>query len=90
MYVVYILYSENDKGLYVGCTSNLKERIRRHNYGDVEATKHRRPLVCIHTEMFLDKADAYQRERFLKTLWSARFKKKIKEMFLKTRNSPSK
>ncbi len=82
MYFVYILYSEKDKNLYVGCTSDVNERLKRHNSGQVLATKFRQPLVCIHTEKFDSKEEAFNRERFLKTLWSARFKNKIKKEYL--------
>lgn len=82
MYFVYILYSEKDHGLYIGCTNDLEKRLARHNGGQVEATQYRQPLVCIHTESFISKSEAFNRERFLKTLWSARFKKKIKEQYL--------
>jgi putative endonuclease len=87
MYVVYILYSEFDHNLYVGCTSNLVERIKRHNSGQVDATKLRQPLICIHTEEYMLKAEAFNRERFLKTLWAAHFKNKIKKTYLKNRQS---
>lgn len=80
-YFVYILLSKKDNKLYVGCTNDPARRIRDHNYGKVFATKNRRPLVMIHTEEFENKADAFNRERFLKTLWSARFKKKILEEY---------
>ena len=80
-YFVYILLSQKDNKLYVGCTDNPQRRILDHNYGKVLATKNRRPLVMIHKEEFKSKADAFNRERFLKTLWSARFKKKILEEY---------
>ena len=80
-YFVYILLSIKDNKLYVGCTDNPARRIKDHNYGKVSATKKRRPLIMIHTEEFKDKADAFNRERFLKTLWSARFKKKVLEEY---------
>ncbi len=84
-YTVYILLSLKDNGLYVGCTKDIKDRIDRHNNGSVLSTKPRRPLVIIHTEEY-DKIEAFKRERFLKSLWSSRFKKKIKEKYLKTHN----
>ena len=84
-YFVYILYSTKDKGLYVGCTHDVNQRILRHNNGHVIATKHRRPLEVIHTEEFLDKGKAFQRERFLKSLWGAREKKKILQKFLENK-----
>jgi putative endonuclease len=87
MYFVYILYSEKDNDLYVGCTSDIKERLKRHNSGQVLATKYRKPFVCIHLETFNSKDEAFNRERFLKTLWSARFKNKIKKTYLKNKQS---
>jgi len=80
-YFVYILLSKKDNKLYVGCTNNPARRIEDHNYGKVSATKNRRPLIMIYKEGFKDKADAFNRERFIKTLWSARFKKKILEEY---------
>jgi len=81
-YFVYILLSEKDNKLYVGCTHDVSERLKNHNSGKVTATKSRRPLVLIHQEEFLDKGEAFNRERFLKTLWSARFKKKILKEYI--------
>jgi putative endonuclease len=82
MFWVYILLSKKDGKLYVGCTSDLQDRIRRHNSGYVQATKHRRPLTLIHSEEFIEKVMAFKRERFLKSLWGAREKKKILLRFL--------
>jgi putative endonuclease len=84
-YFVYILFSEKDNGLYVGCSHNVSKRIIEHNSGKVIATKNRRPLVVIHTEEIKDKGEAFNRERYLKSLWSARFKKKILEEYKKSR-----
>jgi len=85
-YTVYILFSEKDKNLYVGCTSDLTKRLKKHFSGAVKATFYRRPLTLIHTEHFSDKGEAFNRERFLKSLWGARTKKKIKEDYLKNKN----
>ena len=82
MYTVYFLYSEKDKKLYIGCTSNLKRRISRHNNGGVPSTRNKRPLILIHFEDFHDKGKAFDRERFLKSLWGAREKKKILTSYL--------
>jgi putative endonuclease len=82
-YVVYILYSEKDGRLYVGCTSDFSKRFAHHLHGDIPATKNRIPLQCIHQELFASKSNAFNRERFLKSLWGSRFKKKIKDDFLK-------
>ena len=81
-YFVYILHSLKDNRLYVGCTSDLEKRLKRHNLGQVKATSNRRPLKLIHSERFEDKAEAFNRERFLKSLWGAREKRKILKGFL--------
>ena len=79
---VYILFSEKDKKLYVGCTTNLEQRLRAHNSGSVLATKHRRPFIVIYKEEHDNESEAFKRERFLKSLWGARFKKKILNDYL--------
>jgi predicted GIY-YIG superfamily endonuclease len=56
--------------------------MKKHQSGYVPATAHRRPLTLIHTESFKDKGGAFQRERFLKSLWGAREKQKILKKFL--------
>lgn len=83
MYTVYILISEKNHTLYVGCTSDFSKRLERHNKGTVIATKHNIPYQLLHSENFTDKTEAFQRERYLKSLWSARFKNKLKREFLK-------
>ena len=74
---VYILFSHKDNKLYVGCSKNIENRLKQHNAGVVIATKNRRPFSLIYQEEFDSKADAFNRERFLKSLWGARLKKKI-------------
>jgi len=81
-YTVYILYSLKDKKLYVGCTKNIKNRIKRHSFGQIQATMNRRPLTLIHEEKFEDKSKAFNRERFFKSLWGSREKKKILKKYL--------
>ena len=76
-YFVYILFSEKDKKLYVGCTTDLDRRQKAHNFGKVQATRDRRPVKLIYSEEYQNKAEAFNRERFLKSLWGARLKKKI-------------
>lgn len=66
MYYVYILFSEKDKLLYTGFTSDLKARIEKHNSGLVKATKHRRPLKLIYYESYVNELDARRREIYLK------------------------
>jgi putative endonuclease len=84
MHYVYILRSKKDQELYVGCTNNLKDRIKRHNAGKVHATKDRLPLHLIHYEMYMNKQDAFAREQWLKTGWGRRHLQKSLQNYLKS------
>ncbi len=79
-HIVYILISLKDNNLYVGCTSSLKKRIVKHTTGKVPATKNRRPLDLIYFEVVKNKTDAFQKERYYKSLWSSNFKKSLKKL----------
>lgn len=84
MHYVYILLL-NNKNLYKGTTENLKRRIKEHNSGKVESTKHKRPIKLIHYETYLLKSDAERRERFLKTTEGRKFlKQQIRDILNKT------
>jgi putative endonuclease len=67
MYYTYVLLSSRDKEWYTGAASDLKARLRQHERGEVTSTRFRRPLRLIYYEACLDAADAYLRERYLKT-----------------------
>lgn len=81
-YFIYILLSKRDNGLYIGCTTNTEKRLKSHTCGKVISTKNRRPVIMIYKESFENKADAFNRERFLKSLWGAREKKKILKEYI--------
>ena len=68
---VYILQSDKDGKHYIGCTSNLKDRLRRHNRGLVKATEHRTPFRLMYSEAFETREQAFARERFFKS-WAGR------------------
>ena len=53
--------------MYIGYTSNLQERIKRHKSGLVFSTKGRLPVNLIFYEAFVSRADAKRRERYFKT-----------------------
>ena len=57
MYYTYVLLSQKDKKLYVGCTEDLKLRFEHHNQGLVESTKNRQPLELIYYEACLNQQD---------------------------------
>ena len=83
MWYVYVLWSKRDRKLYIGCTNDLKKRLILHNKGEIPATKFRRPLILIHYEAYLNKYDAYSREKWLKTGWGRNHLKKILVQTLK-------
>lgn len=51
MYYTYVLISEKDGKKYVGYTKDLKLRFEQHKNGQVESTKHRRPLKLVYYEV---------------------------------------
>jgi putative endonuclease len=67
MYYAYVLLSSRDGKWYTGAASDLKARLREHDQGKLTSTRFRRPLQLIYYEACLDGADAYRRERYLKT-----------------------
>lgn len=66
MHYVYILKCNNNT-YYTGCTSNLKNRIERHNKGQVHYTKDKLPVTLITYTAFADKYKAYEFEKYLKS-----------------------
>ncbi len=66
IYFVYLLQSEENGSLYVGCASDLKKRITEHNNGESSYTKKYLPWKLIYFEGYCSKVDACQREKSLK------------------------
>ena len=58
MWYVYILRC-SDGDLYTGCTSNIDERLKRHNAGYVPSTKLRIPVCLITYIVFGDERKAF-------------------------------
>ncbi|MEO1033045.1 MAG: GIY-YIG nuclease family protein [Bacteroidota bacterium] len=65
-YTVYILKCL-DGSFYVGCTSNLEKRLKRHSAGQVISTKRRLPVKLVTHIVFNDKYKAYNFEKYLKS-----------------------
>jgi putative endonuclease len=74
-YYLYALRSLSDKQLYVGLTDNLPVRLEEHNAGRVVSTKRRVPFELLYWEGCLNRSDAAQREKYLKTAWGKRYLK---------------
>jgi len=75
MYYVYILEC-SDSRTYIGCTDDLKDRIDRHNKGQVPATKSRLPIKLISYFAFSNTYIAFNFEKYLKSGSGRAFLKK--------------
>ena len=65
-YYTYILYSEKLDRYYIGSTSDVDTRLIRHNAGGTKSTKSGRPWVLVYKEVFNTRAEAYNRELYIK------------------------
>lgn len=66
MYYVYVLKSQKEQRLYIGFTTNLKNRFEQHNNKLVKSTKYYAPWELIYYEAFKDRSQAKLRESKLK------------------------
>ena len=67
MFYVYVLDSDQDAGLYIGYSTDLRRRLVEHKTGRAFATSCRAPWKLIYYEAYTDPADAKGREVFLKS-----------------------
>ena len=75
-YYAYVLKSLKTNQLYIGCTNNLIERVKKHNKGLVFATKSETPLKLVYYEACLSKVNAIEREKTLKTGFGRKYLKR--------------
>jgi len=66
MYYTYILRLNNNK-FYIGFSENLKQRVKEHKSGRVNATKNLLPLELVYYSAFKDKLKALHFEKYLKS-----------------------
>ena len=71
MYYLYILYSQKLDKYYIGHTSDLEGRLRRHLSNHKGFTGSQSDWLIVYTEQFTSKELAYQRERQIKK-WKSR------------------
>ena len=77
MYWVYILENSDDKGWYIGATSDLKKRVVEHQSGNGSRTTGlKNGWKLIYCEGYINKQDAFGREKFLKSGAGRKFLKK--------------
>ncbi len=70
--------------MYIGYTSDLKKRFKEHNSGKSRSTKPFRPYELIFYESFLNRIDAKNREKYLKSGYGGRTIKALLKRFLKS------
>ena len=66
MFYVYLLQSQKDQSFYIGYTSDLQQRLFKHNTAKSGYTSTKQPWEIVYSETFDLKSDAIKRERFLK------------------------
>lgn len=82
-YYTYILQSVKLKKLYIGYSSDLKNRLKSHNAGENAATTPFATYKLICYEAFLNINDAKKREEYLKSGYGLRSIKKMLINYLK-------
>jgi putative endonuclease len=71
MFQVYILFSVKRNRYYIGFTSNLNDRIKKHNTNHKGFTGHIGDWKLVYQEVFNKREDAVARERLIKN-WKSR------------------
>jgi len=72
-FIVYILFSESKNKFYIDFTSNLEERLVRHNQKSKGFTGNTNDWKVVYTEEYETKELAYKRELQIKS-WKSRVK----------------
>lgn len=72
-YIVYILYSPKLDRYYIGYTNNLDRRITEHNRKKGKFTDNGIPWEIKYTEKYLEKKDATEREKYIKSRKSKKY-----------------
>jgi putative endonuclease len=81
IFYTYILYSESHNRFYIGQTSNIKDRLNRHNSGHEKSTKPFTPWKIIGHSEKNSRSEAMILEKKLKNLNSEDLLKFIDKYF---------
>jgi putative endonuclease len=73
VYYVYILYSYIKNRYYIGSTSDVEERLIRHNAGATPSTKSGKPWKVVFSKQFDSKTEALKYEIYIKRMKSRKF-----------------
>jgi len=72
-FIVYILFSSTKNKFYIGYTSELEERIIRHNQKSKGFTGNTNDWKIVYTENYTTKSEALLREKQIKS-WKSKIK----------------
>ena len=89
MYIVYVIQHSITKKLYIGQTSNLRQRLLSHNSGNNSSTKRSAgEWILVYAEAYRDKTDAITRESRLKHHGSSKHElvKRINKSLIETKS----
>ena len=67
MFYVYVIKSQLRNCIYVGMTNKFQRRIRQHNSGENSTTKAYGPFELVFGEEYNTRAEAREREKYLKS-----------------------
>lgn len=76
-FTVYIKYSAAVDRFYVGQTSNLQDRLYRHNHSGSKSTKKANDWRVVYTEVFETRTEAIARENAIKRKKSREYMQKL-------------
>ncbi|NND62838.1 MAG: GIY-YIG nuclease family protein [Flavobacteriaceae bacterium] len=76
MFYVYILFSESFNRYYIGMTERINERLLEHNTGKMQSTKPYVPWKLVYHELFGNRKEARDREKYFKSAAGRRWRKK--------------
>ena len=71
MFFIYIIYSPKLDKYYIGFTSDINDRLIKHNRKSRGFTNLGRPWILVYSEKYSSKKEAMDREKKLKT-WKNR------------------
>lgn len=73
MFFIYILYSKSIDRYYIGQTSDLNNRLIRHNSSSTRFTARATDWLIIYSEEYLTRSEAVKRESLIKKMKSRKF-----------------
>jgi putative endonuclease len=87
MWYTYALYSKQEDRFYIGFSEDVDKRFLEHQRGNVWTTSRMSDPILVYYEACLDKKDAQERERSLKTGFGRQYLRKRVENYLRAHSS---